>query len=317
MCTNHIIFGKHPPGHKDAGLRYVDLAHGLASDKSHKLSLGQTSVREVQGGLFKITEDPSDPYDYVTILHFYRFVYLGADYEGPFFRRVAGKKELARRAAQGDLRQASFEPSSIFGKNYPTQSLKELARFCGFKSPEKVTGRSFRRWAITNLARKGVAAGVLLQHSRHKDKDIITNALYQESTKDQVAHLQRAKQYQVCLYSFVFFFNLCFCFSLIVYCFRVNCNVLNMKTKTVFKLNLNLLEQNPSLWMIFLIRRSLLRFGSANHHLLVVVVVFLPKLFLPSHPIIKTNSILPMGFVLLLPMVMATDILLLLCNLIL
>jgi hypothetical protein len=196
LHTSHIIFGRHPPGHKDAGKRYVDLAHGLATDKTHKLSLGQTSVCEFKAGMFKITENTEDPYDYVKVLHYFCLVYLGPVYNGPFFLRRAGKKEIARRQAQNDKSEANFEPSGHFGKNYHSQILKDLARFCGFLHPEKVTGRSFRRWAITNLAKKGVSAGVLLEHSRHRDRDICTNALYQESTKDQVKHLQHAKQYQ-------------------------------------------------------------------------------------------------------------------------
>ncbi len=82
-----------------------------------------------------------------------------------------------------------------FGKNYPTEVCRKVARRCGFENAEKHTAAGCRRTGITKLvsSKVEVPSAELLLTSCHKT--MLTSAKYQEGNENMHAKRYKATMY--------------------------------------------------------------------------------------------------------------------------
>jgi hypothetical protein len=160
------------------GKRTVELL-GLNTDKTQKLSFGCTNLRQDFVGANVWQENPNDDFCGVRIIYFYIQEHLPLGYTDRLFLRRASQKVIRQRQRDGNTREAGLGPYSTFGKNYCNYLCKQLAFRVKLDNPEKQTGRSKRRTAVTHMAAT-LPGGMLREASRHRSAE--TNARYQTET---------------------------------------------------------------------------------------------------------------------------------------
>lgn len=162
-------------GGPNAGLKCLELL-SKNTDKSHKLSLGNYSLRDEKGFHDQI-EDPNDPLCIVYLFGCLRRHYP-SDYTGTIFHHQLNEKKIKKlkmtRDSEGFMPMADL--TSPFGKNYYNIVCKAVATRCGLDNPEKHTAASRRRSGITQLVSSDVVvpSSEIMISARHKSA--ITNA---------------------------------------------------------------------------------------------------------------------------------------------
>jgi hypothetical protein len=162
------------------GVRTIELL-GLSTDKTHKLTFGNTTVRQDFTGANVLEENVEDDFCGVRLMYYYINQHLPEGYTGRFFLRRAYEKELRKCRAVGNQREAGLGVQHEFGKNYCNKMCKELAYRVKLDFPEQQTGRSKRRGGITVMCHK-LPGGMLRAASRHASAE--TNARYQTETDE-------------------------------------------------------------------------------------------------------------------------------------
>jgi hypothetical protein len=159
----------------NSGLKCLELL-SKNSDKTHKLSLGKSSLRDEKGFHDQI-ENSKDPLCIVMLYGMLRR-HFPLKYKGTIFHHPMTTKKLLKLKrtpdADGFTRMADIDRP--FGKNFFSLLCKRVATRCGMMDPDRHTANSRRRSGITQLVSSDVVvpSSEIMLAARHKSA--ITNA---------------------------------------------------------------------------------------------------------------------------------------------
>jgi hypothetical protein len=178
----------------NAGKKCLSLK-GLSTDKTHKLSLSNNTLRD-ETGFHDIVENILDKFCPVSLyIEFQR--HFPPNWCGTFLRRPVPAKELKKLKpdASGFVSIADLADKGKMGKNYPTQVCQSVAKRIGLENPMKHTASGRRRSGITKLvsSSENVPSSEILLSARHKSA--LTNAGYQAANEEAHAKRHRAMMY--------------------------------------------------------------------------------------------------------------------------
>jgi hypothetical protein len=183
------------------------LIKGLSGDKTCKLSLKNTELRNVSDSNFDdMVENPGDKFCVIRLheLVVARYERVDPSYKGRVFRRAVRKRGKPTYLP-------NMKPGGVIGHNHFGVITKAIAHRTGMEQPDKCTPSARRRAGITKLANKsnGVAEAVRLRAARHTNSEI--HARYQDMNEEQMAGRYKAFHYsdydygecQVCFSTFI------------------------------------------------------------------------------------------------------------------
>jgi hypothetical protein len=146
------------------------------SDKTHKLSLGNSHLRD-ETGFHDHIDNPKDPFCIVMLFCKLRD-HFPAGYKGTVFHHMLSEKKLRKlkRTPEPNGFVPMADTESPFGKNHFSSVCKRVAKRCGMANPGKHTAASRRRSGITQLVSSDVVvpSSEIMISARHKSA--ITNA---------------------------------------------------------------------------------------------------------------------------------------------
>ena len=161
----------------NVGLKCLEIL-SKNSDKTHKLCLGNSSLRDEKGFHDQI-KNQKDPLCIVMLYGKLRR-HFAPGYQGTIFHHPLTEKKIriSKLKADSDGFMPMADIDKPFGKNYFSNVCKRVATRCGMLDPEKHTAASRRRSGITQLVSSDVVvpSSEIMIASRHKSA--ITNAGY-------------------------------------------------------------------------------------------------------------------------------------------
>jgi hypothetical protein len=161
---------------------------GLSGDKTYKLSLKVTELRNVSEQSFDdMIENPKDKFCIVRLHELVIARYRAADstYNGRIFRRAVKRKGKSTHLP-------NMKPTGVIGRNQFAVITKAIAHRTGMDRPEKCTPSARRRKGITSLANEaaGCSESVRMRAARHTCPT--THALYQDPSGKMMAGRYKA-----------------------------------------------------------------------------------------------------------------------------
>jgi hypothetical protein len=179
---------------KDRGVyrgRKALLIKGLSGDKTCKLSLKKTELRNVSDTQFDdMVENPCDKFCVVRLhlLVVARYANVDPAYDGRIFRRAIRKKNKSTALP-------NMKPGGVFGHNHFTVITKAIAQRTGMDHPDKCTPAARRRAGITRLANKAAAVpeSTRMRAARHACPS--THAKYQDIGEETMQGRYKAFMY--------------------------------------------------------------------------------------------------------------------------
>ena len=164
---------------------------GLHADKTHKLSIDNTELRN--GDDLNFDDMVENPEDKFCVLRLHdevvkRYQAVDKTYQGRVFRRAVKKNKQS-------INRPNMTRTGVLGHNQFVVITKHIAHRTGMLNPEKCTPAARRRAGITKLANKanGVSESIRMRAARHRCP--VTHGKYQEMNDDMMA-----PRYQAFLY---------------------------------------------------------------------------------------------------------------------
>jgi len=177
------------------------------TDKTHKLTLNRTTLRDNDASVQRLYDNPKDKYSVYRVLKAWKETFFPVDWESYVLLREAPEKALIQRESKGlapykagiyrldgkEYKINQYNPAGKLGDNAGNTLVQEFGRICKFEA--HVTARSGRRAAATIAGNSGASAFHQAQKTRHKSDPLTGNTvlpLYQEDSHESASRLNQA-----------------------------------------------------------------------------------------------------------------------------